>query len=549
NQLVEIIDVEKILAEVAPVSENISVGVVTAEVQHKALSLRVLTVDDSSVARKQVTRCLQTVGVEVTALNDGRQALEFLRKLVDEGKKPEEEFLMMISDIEMPEMDGYTLTAEIRSDPRMQKLHIVLHTSLSGVFNQAMVKKVGADDFLAKFRPDDLAARVFRVFLEKACGILLGENKQYLVSSRLNKLMEQQSIKSLGELIQRIQTQPRSGLREQVVDAMTTNETLWFRDTYPFEVLKNKVLPEAIKASPNQRLRIWSAACSSGQEPYSLSMSIDEFERSNPGQLKSGVQIVATDLSGTMLNNCKTGEYDSLAIGRGLSPDRLQRFFDQKTPGRWTVKAPIKSRVEFRSFNLLDSYAALGKFDMVFCRNVLIYFSADVKKDILLRIHSTLKPGGYLFLGQMIGCGFDLLRTPLRRGFVDCWLALDRSGALRGLPNGRTVSPSASYLIEPRLQSQRAAKGLCSWFGPPSSGSFTPVLLRGPAPNGHPCPDGALAAFMPLGPLRKTWVQPAPKSRFAVTELFAQERAKATATARAKASRLKPVLRDARTSL
>ncbi|MEQ7919569.1 chemotaxis protein CheV [Xanthomonas sp. WHRI 1810A] len=160
DQLVEIIDVEKILAEVAPVSENISVGVVDAETQHKALSLKVLTVDDSSVARKQVTRCLQTVGVEVTALNDGRQALEFLRKLVDEGKKPEEEFLMMISDIEMPEMDGYTLTAEIRSDPRMQKLHIVLHTSLSGVFNQAMVKKVGADDFLAKFRPDDLAARV-----------------------------------------------------------------------------------------------------------------------------------------------------------------------------------------------------------------------------------------------------------------------------------------------------------------------------------------------------------------------------------------------------
>lgn len=160
NQLVEIIDVEKILAEVAPVSENISAGVVTEEVAHKALSLRVLTVDDSSVARKQVTRCLQTVGVEVTALNDGRQALEFLRKLVDEGKKPEEEFLMLISDIEMPEMDGYTLTAEIRSDPRMQKLHIVLHTSLSGVFNQAMVKKVGADDFLAKFRPDDLAARV-----------------------------------------------------------------------------------------------------------------------------------------------------------------------------------------------------------------------------------------------------------------------------------------------------------------------------------------------------------------------------------------------------
>ena len=239
----------------------------------------------------------------------------------------------------------------------------------------------------------------FRVFLEKACGILLGENKQYLVSSRLNKLMEQQGIKSLGELVQRIQAQPRGGLREQVVDAMTTNETLWFRDTYPFEVLKNKVIPEFIRNNPGQRLRMWSAACSSGQEPYSISMAIDEFERSNLGQLKMGAQIVATDLSGTMLTNCKTGEYDSLAIARGLSQERLQRYFDAKGAGRWAVKPAIRSRVEFRSFNLLDSYASLGKFDIVFCRNVLIYFSAQVKKDILLRIHSTLKPGGYLFLG------------------------------------------------------------------------------------------------------------------------------------------------------
>lgn len=239
----------------------------------------------------------------------------------------------------------------------------------------------------------------FRTFLEKACGILLGTNKQYLVSSRLNKLMEQNSIKTLGELVQRMQTQPRSGLREQVVDAMTTNETLWFRDTYPFEVLKKRVLPEMIKASPGQRLRIWSAACSSGQEPFSLSMTIDEFEKTNIGQLKGGLQIVATDLSPTMLANCKSGEYDSLAMGRGLSQERLQRYFDPKGPGRWVVKPAIRSRIEFRALNLLDSYASLGKFDVVFCRNVLIYFSAEVKKDILTRIHAMLKPGGYLFLG------------------------------------------------------------------------------------------------------------------------------------------------------
>jgi len=134
--------------------------VIDDQVQSQAVTKHVLIVDDSSVARKQVSRCLQTVGVEVTALNDGREALNYLKKMADEGRHPDRELLMLISDIEMPEMDGYTLTTEIRNDPRMQKLHILLHTSLSGVFNQAMVKKVGADDFLAKFKPDDLAARV-----------------------------------------------------------------------------------------------------------------------------------------------------------------------------------------------------------------------------------------------------------------------------------------------------------------------------------------------------------------------------------------------------
>ncbi len=160
DALVEIVDVEKILAEVAPTSEEVSEGVIDMQVQQKAPALKVLICDDSSVARKQVVRCLQTVGVEVVALNDGRETLDYLKAMLEQGHKPEEELLMLISDIEMPEMDGYTLTAEIRSDPRMSKLHILLHTSLSGVFNNAMVKKVGADDFLAKFRPDDLAGRV-----------------------------------------------------------------------------------------------------------------------------------------------------------------------------------------------------------------------------------------------------------------------------------------------------------------------------------------------------------------------------------------------------
>ena len=165
GQLVEILDVEKVLAEVAPVSEALSEQVTeqviqAQQTQIKDAPVRVLIADDSSVARKQVTRCLEHIGMEVVALNDGRQALNYLKQMVDEGKHPSEEFLMLISDIEMPEMDGYTLTTEIRHDPRMQDMYILLHTSLSGVFNQAMVKRVGASDFLAKFQPDELASRV-----------------------------------------------------------------------------------------------------------------------------------------------------------------------------------------------------------------------------------------------------------------------------------------------------------------------------------------------------------------------------------------------------
>jgi chemotaxis protein methyltransferase CheR len=149
---------------------------------------------------------------------------------------------------------------------------------------------------------------------------------------------------------------------------MTTNETLWFRDNHPFRILSEKLLPEFAdqrKAS----LRIWSAACSTGQEPYSTAMVIEEFRRQRPGRI-GDVKITATDISKSVLEVARRGEYEMIAIGRGLSPER----------------------------HLLERYM-LGKFDLVMCRNVLIYFSADLKKDILQRIHATLNPGGYLILG------------------------------------------------------------------------------------------------------------------------------------------------------
>ena len=160
GKLVEIIDVEKILSEVSPMEEDISADILEEEVTQAASTKHVLIVDDSAIARKQIKRCVETVGVETTLLNDGKQAFEYLCSLADQGENVAEKFLVMISDIEMPEKDGYTLTSEVRNDPRLADLHIVLHTSLSGVFNQAMVKKVGADNFLAKFNPDQLATMV-----------------------------------------------------------------------------------------------------------------------------------------------------------------------------------------------------------------------------------------------------------------------------------------------------------------------------------------------------------------------------------------------------
>lgn len=160
GRLVEIIDVEKILAEVSPLSEDVSDDVIK-EVEHTdAANKHVLIVDDSVIARKQIQNVIQSLGVRTTVMKNGQEAMEFLLAMIAEGKDPCEELLLVISDIEMPEMDGYTFTAEVRANPKLSPLHVILHTSLSGIFNETMVKKVGADDFLAKFHPDDLAKRV-----------------------------------------------------------------------------------------------------------------------------------------------------------------------------------------------------------------------------------------------------------------------------------------------------------------------------------------------------------------------------------------------------
>ena len=245
----------------------------------------------------------------------------------------------------------------------------------------------------------------FRQFLEEACGISLGDNKQYLVTNRIRRILEENNIASFGELVKSLKQGFNRKLKDQVIDSMTTNETFWFRDIYPYDYLKNTLLPQLMAG--NNRMfgpvRIWSAACSSGQEPYSISMIVEEYKRQNMGNLPRPVQVVATDLSSTVLEQARSGEYDKLSVMRGLSSERLERYFDNPTPALWRVKPFVKERIEFRSLNLMDSYGGLGKFDIVFCRNVLIYFNADLKRQILQKIHASLKPQGILFLGSSEG--------------------------------------------------------------------------------------------------------------------------------------------------
>jgi len=242
------------------------------------------------------------------------------------------------------------------------------------------------------FSPDEYKS--FQIFLEKACGIVLGENKHYLVSSRLNRLMKESNIPSLQALVDTLNKTSNSALRTKVIEAMTTNETLWFRDTYPFQVLSQTIFEE-YKAQRKSSVRIWSAACSSGQEPYSISMTADEFSKKNSG---FKVDVVATDISQAILNEAKQAQYDALALARGLSEERKRQYFSP-IGDQWQVNANIRSRINFREVNLLQSYASLGKFDAIFCRNVLIYFSAESKKDILDRMAASLNPRGFLMLG------------------------------------------------------------------------------------------------------------------------------------------------------
>lgn len=252
----------------------------------------------------------------------------------------------------------------------------------------------------------------FCELLQQRSGIVLGDSKQYLVTSRLSQLMREQQLASLSDLVDRLQRMQPAGLMQQVIDAMTTNETMWFRDGYPFEVLRKDLFPNHAGSAP---MTIWCAACSSGQEPYSIAMTAEEYRAEPKAKIFAGIRIVATDISSQMLQTAREGIYDSLAVARGLSPERKKKFFDPLPDGRWQVKANLKSSIAYQPMNLLSMPYSIGPFDVIFCRNVLIYFSPQVKQQVLSALTARLKRGGVLFLGGSESLGelserFEMIR-------------------------------------------------------------------------------------------------------------------------------------------
>ena len=268
-----------------------------------------------------------------------------------------------------------------------------------------------------------------QTFLLKSSGLALDREKQYLVEARLTPVIQAAGLADLGELVVRIETD--RALAKKVTEAMTVNETFFFRDRQPFEGFRQAILPDLLKArEKTRRIRIWSAACSSGQEPYSLAMILDEEARRLTGWR---VEIVASDISDAVLKRAREGVYTHFEVQRGMPMPNLVRYFT-KRKDHWAVNPTLKARVDFLQQNLMSDFSRLGVFDVIFCRNVLIYFAPDQKSDVLRRMARSLAPDGYLVLGaaeSAFGYSTEFKPHPQHR------VILTRRSALEGeIPRG-----------------------------------------------------------------------------------------------------------------
>lgn len=250
----------------------------------------------------------------------------------------------------------------------------------------------------------------FKKLTYEHCGIVISQGKEYLVRQRLEPIVNSEGLNSFGELHDRLERGTSQRLREEIICALTTNETSFFRDGHPYQTFKDFILPQlgelviARKQRPHARrgakVHIWSAASSTGQEAYSIAMLIHEYAEANAhrGILKDDFTILSTDVSTEVLAKAITGEYSELEVSRGLPAKYQQKYF-QRNRNMWILSDCIRAMVEFRQLNLNANLLNLQGFDSIFCRNVLIYFDDDAKRRILDQFHALLTDNGYLILG------------------------------------------------------------------------------------------------------------------------------------------------------
>jgi chemotaxis protein methyltransferase CheR len=243
-------------------------------------------------------------------------------------------------------------------------------------------------------RPDQF--EFMRGFLKERSGLTLGDDKSYLLESRLTPVARKQGFKDLEELIDKVKSGNDAVLASSVTEAMTTNESFFFRDQKPFDLFRDTVIPHILETrAEGKSFRVWSAAASSGQEPYSIGMILREQAMKFSGW---SYDIVGTDLSSEIINKAKNGLYSQFEVQRGMPIQLLVKYFD-KAGDQWQIKTDLQSMVQFKVYNLLHDLSSLGKFDVVFCRNVLIYFDQPTKKMVLENMAALMPNDGFLFLG------------------------------------------------------------------------------------------------------------------------------------------------------
>jgi chemotaxis protein methyltransferase CheR len=237
-----------------------------------------------------------------------------------------------------------------------------------------------------------------RKLLKARSGLVLSADKHYLVENRLLPVAREHGLGGLEELVERMRRPGADILTTQVVEAMATNESFFMRDKIPFDHFRDTIIPSLLKArNPRKRIRIWSAGCATGQEPYSLAMILHDMQAKLQGWQ---VDLLATDFSGEVLERARSGSYSQFEVQRGLPIQLLVKHF-VKQGERWDLHQNIRRMVEFREINLLNPFNHLGRFDVIFCRNVLIYFDRPTKADVLDRLARITEPDGYLVLGGM----------------------------------------------------------------------------------------------------------------------------------------------------